>query len=232
VERRLESCDEFWQEVPDIGPEGQSLAIRYGIAANQPLEAWLTQDDSQRVRSTAQANGVSEETLTPLRPWLAAQVLRMAADARLGLKPEFAADSVLAARARGFGLKMHSECPTAEAVFQMFAGLSREAEAQYLRFTLYEIDAGLARVEQHAAALERGDFGPIERETAMMQREWPALYEQLVLRRNEAWLPRIERMMAAGTRAFITVGTAHLVGPDGLLETLPRAGYRVQRAAG
>jgi uncharacterized protein YbaP (TraB family) len=105
--------------------------------------------------------------------------------------------------------------------------MPHEAEAQYLRFTLYEIESGVERVLEHARALARGDLTPIAVETAMMRDRWPALYGHLVVTRNHAWLPRIEAMMQARSRAFVVVGTGHMVGDDGLLALLPRAGYGV-----
>jgi hypothetical protein len=120
-----------------------------------------------------------------------------------------------------------SEFATPEDVFASFASMSPQAEVQYLRFTLYEIESGIERVNEQAQALARGDLGPSEKETAMMRREWPALYEHLAAARNRAWLPCIEAMFEARTRAFVVVGTGHLVGEDGLLALLPAARFAV-----
>ena len=45
------------------------------------------------------------------------------------------------------------------------------------------------------------------------------MYQRLLVDRNRNWLPKIEALFARPGRAFVVVGAAHLVGPDGLLAT-------------
>ena len=46
------------------------------------------------------------------------------------------------------------------------------------------------------------------------------MYQRLLVDRNRNWLPKIEALFARKGRAFVVVGAAHLVGPDGLLAML------------
>jgi len=46
----------------------------------------------------------------------------------------------------------------------------------------------------------------------------------LIDERNASWLPEMEKDIAAGG-AFIAVGTAHLIGNNGIIETLNKKGY-------
>ena len=46
--------------------------------------------------------------------------------------------------------------------------------------------------------------------------------------RNRTWVPKIEKMLNEKRTFFITVGAAHLVGPDGVPNLLRHAGYRVE----
>jgi uncharacterized protein YbaP (TraB family) len=229
IEALAASREEFWNEAPVMGPEVQALAVTYGVDPARPLATWLSDEDGARLAAAAEANGANAALLAQLRPWLAAQVLRMAADAHDGLHAEYAAEAILTKRAADAGLPINSEFGTPEDTLASFASMPPEVEVQYLRWTLYEIESGTERVTLHAEALARGDLTPIAEETAMMRREWPALYEHLVVKRNHAWLPRIDAMFAAHTRAFVVVGTGHLVGDDGLLALLPRAGFSVRK---
>jgi uncharacterized protein YbaP (TraB family) len=230
VEGLAASAEEFWNEVPAMGPEVQALVPKYGIDPAAPLDSWLTDDDRVRIRAAADAKGANVALLATLRPWLAAQIPRMAADAHDGLAHEHSPEAVLTKCAADAGVVTHSEFGTPENVFATFAAFSQDAEVQYLRFTLHEIESGLERAEQQADALARGDLGPSEEEAAMMRVTWPVLYEQLAAARNRAWLPRIETMFSARTRAFVLVGAGHLVGDDGLLALLTKAGYEVKAA--
>lgn len=57
----------------------------------------------------------------------------------------------------------------------------------------------------------------------------PALREALLTGRNERWAEAIIPLLEQGPRPLIAVGTAHLVGPEGLVALLEARGYRVRR---
>ena len=42
-------------------------------------------------------------------------------------------------------------------------------------------------------------------------------------------MPQIEQLLSRTQPAFVVVGAAHLVGPDGLLALLAAKGYRVEQ---
>ena len=55
------------------------------------------------------------------------------------------------------------------------------------------------------------------------------MYERLLVNRNRNWLPRLDALLTRNGRAFVVVGAAHLVGPDGLLAMLKAKGYKVDQ---
>ena len=55
------------------------------------------------------------------------------------------------------------------------------------------------------------------------------MYERLLLDRNRNWLPQIDALFSRTGRAFVVVGAAHLVGPDGLLAMLKARGIAVEQ---
>ncbi len=59
----------------------------------------------------------------------------------------------------------------------------------------------------------------------------PKFYDVLLVQRNRLWLPRIEALLDSkdAHSTFITVGMAHLIGPDGLVAQLRAKGYTVER---
>lgn len=57
----------------------------------------------------------------------------------------------------------------------------------------------------------------------------PELREALLVARNRRWTDAIAPMLAGSLRPLIAVGTAHLVGPDGLVAMLQERGYVVKR---
>jgi len=59
--------------------------------------------------------------------------------------------------------------------------------------------------------------------------DYPGLYDELVTKRNSAWVPMLERLLADGRRHLVVVGALHLVGPDNVIELLSERGHDVER---
>jgi hypothetical protein len=57
----------------------------------------------------------------------------------------------------------------------------------------------------------------------------PFMYQRLLVERNQNWLPKVEALFARPRPAFVVVGAAHLVGPDGLIAMLRAKGVRVDQ---
>ena len=60
-----------------------------------------------------------------------------------------------------------------------------------------------------------------------MRRDYPALYQDLLVKRNQAWLVKLEQMLKNAGTELVLVGALHLVGREGLLEQLRARGYKV-----
>lgn len=62
-----------------------------------------------------------------------------------------------------------------------------------------------------------------------MKKEFPDIYRKLIVKRNNAWMAKIEQLAETEEVEFILVGTGHLVGEDGLLSQLARKGYTIEQ---
>lgn len=62
-----------------------------------------------------------------------------------------------------------------------------------------------------------------------MIRDFPDLHKTLLVKRNNNWMPHIERMMTDKKVEMVLVGALHLVGEDGLLQQLRNKGYAVKQ---
>ncbi len=63
---------------------------------------------------------------------------------------------------------------------------------------------------------------------APLKAEYPDLYATMMVDRNLAWLPAIEKMLKTPETEFILVGAAHLAGDQGLIRLLKQKGFRVK----
>lgn len=62
-----------------------------------------------------------------------------------------------------------------------------------------------------------------------MIRDYPGIYQSLLVKRNNNWMPHIEQMMTDKKVEMVLVGALHLVGKDGLLQQLRNKGYTVKQ---
>ena len=68
----------------------------------------------------------------------------------------------------------------------------------------------------------------IELGLAPLKKDFPEIYDTLIVNRNNAWMPEIIAMMNTEDIEFILVGALHLVGEDGLLTLLSKQGYTIR----
>lgn len=59
--------------------------------------------------------------------------------------------------------------------------------------------------------------------------EVPKIYKELLTDRNRNWQPAIDRYVKTPEKEFILVGIGHLVGPDGIIESLKKKGCKVEK---
>jgi uncharacterized protein YbaP (TraB family) len=153
-----------------------------------------------------------------------------------GLPPTPPMDSILLARARNRGKKVVFLEPAS----RQAAILEKHMNARALKLMLDDLPKLEQQSQQLLAAYISGDearFAAVaddQRRDALAhgysEAEYDETMEDLLFRRNEAWIDPIERMHAAGS-AFVAVGAMHLIGPRSVLELLARKGYKVARLA-
>jgi len=74
-----------------------------------------------------------------------------------------------------------------------------------------------------------GDLPQLEQQFITPMRQYPVMYQQMLVQRNQAWLPQILAMAKDHKKAFILVGAAHLIGEDGLLQQLKQKGCQTRQ---
>jgi uncharacterized protein YbaP (TraB family) len=59
--------------------------------------------------------------------------------------------------------------------------------------------------------------------------DYPTIYQDLMVTRNNNWLPKIVDMLNDPPTEFILVGALHLSGPDSVLAKLKAKGYKIEK---
>jgi len=91
---------------------------------------------------------------------------------------------------------------------------------------LHKMEGALEKALVHWRA---GDLEKLDKEMAAdMRRETPEIYQQLLIARNQAWLPKIEQMFTSPEVELVLVGSLHLSSKEGLLAQLKKRGYKIK----
>jgi len=209
----------------------QLLVMKYGLDASHPLSQKLHAADREKLKLAATEaklpNG--EQTLEPMRPWLAALVLTVTPLVQAGLDPSQGVDKQLKARMIKAG-KPVDGLETSEQQIRILAGMPEPLQLDMLRETFHEIEEGPKKLQELIDAWKNGDIQTIAKlESTELQQESPELYKQLIVDRNKAWAQIIAKRLRdpTGGTSIIAVGAGHLAGPDSLQKQLEGMGFTV-----
>ncbi|GHT33358.1 GumN protein [Bacteroidia bacterium] len=110
--------------------------------------------------------------------------------------------------------------------------LSRIGDGREDDFVMYSLN-DLKTMEKDLNAListwRNGSATLITSQIKEMQREFPELYQSMLVKRNQKWLSKIEIYINNDRTELIIIGDAHLHGSDGLLHLLSEKGYKVKQ---
>lgn len=98
-----------------------------------------------------------------------------------------------------------------------------------IKATLRDLHKMDGMLEKSVGYWRAGELEKLDKEMAAdMRQETPEIYQQLLVVRNQAWLPKIEQMFATPKVELVLVGSLHLSSKDGLLAQLKKRGYQVK----
>lgn len=158
-----------------------------------------------------------------IETWAAALIL-----AQAGENGDAANGADLALLRDFTGRKVH-EFEGAQYQLGIFDGLPEAEQRDLLLAVIEEVRANEADPERLRRAWLKGDARTLETAASTGLMEDPELREALLVARNRKWIGQLETILASDERPLIAVGTAHLLGPDGLPTLLERRGYTTLR---
>ena len=94
---------------------------------------------------------------------------------------------------------------------------------------IVSLPAAKAILDELVIAWKDGRINTLDR--LLNQDEWndPKSFELMFSRRNQKWLPQIQRFLEGDGNYLVIVGSGHLVGDHGLVRALQGQGYEVKQ---
>ena len=194
----------------------------------QSLSSKLRPETIKLLNSVLPGYGLSLKGVEHLRPWFLAEALSSRTLERAGFTDQFGIDLYFYHKAKAAGkpvLGLETLRDQA-AIFDRFDDRQNE---QYLLSTLSGLPEYAEMIRRLVNAWKSGDVRLLDRLLNQDKQADPITHETLFSRRNSKWVPEIERFAHGTGNYLIVVGAGHLVGDDGVVAQLRRAGFSVQQ---
>ncbi len=125
--------------------------------------------------------------------------------------------------------KTTQELETTDEVLTQLASLADIDANLVIKSTLRDLHKMDQMLEKSVGYWRAGELDKLDKEMAAdMRKEAPQIYQQLLIARNQAWLPKIEQMFSSSEVELVLVGSLHLSSKDGLLAQLKKRGYTIK----
>jgi uncharacterized protein YbaP (TraB family) len=232
LDAAFKDSDLLVEEV-DLGamlePESQLRLLAKGmLPPGESLDKVVAPSTFELVKKKLAELGLPVEPLKQFKPWSLALTLMSLSWTSAGFDPNLGLDKHFYDLARAEG-RIIQGLETLEFQISRFDEMTMPQQDRLLVETLKEMETGVASVTKLADAWKSGDADTIEKLALQDLRQEPEMYQRLLVERNRNWLPKIEALFNRRGRAFVVVGAAHLVGPDGLLQMLKSKGYLIEQ---
>ena len=117
-----------------------------------------------------------------------------------------------------------------EQQLQIFARLDANGQRAFLRQTLAELADASTELTTMMTAWRSGNEAQLQKTLQESMAEDPKLYTALTTTRNRRWVESMRPILDQQQDNYlVAVGALHLLGNEGLVTLLQRAGYSVMR---
>ena len=214
----------------DLGDsQGQMQALMRGmLPAGQSFDKVVSPSTMALMNKFSAGLGIAAEPLKLFKPWMVAVALEGLMLAQAGFDPELGIDKHFYDLAQQGG-KTVQGLETADYQISRFDDMTMEQQDRMLADMLKELETEKTSFGKLADAWKGGDAAAVERIVLTDLKQDPVMYQRLLVERNRNWLPKIEALFARSGHAFVVVGAAHLLGPDGLIALLKAKGYSLEQ---
>lgn len=180
------------------------------------------------LEAAALSSGTPLAALQNMKPWLAAEILTLAAAEQAGLSAAISADEALKSRA----LRQQKNIrylDTVESQIRASADQPGFVQEIIIMDALEGYNSLGDNLKRTADAWSIGRTNDLLQNVNKTKARSPELYQALFTDRNRQWAKTLTRYMEDSGTAFAAVGAGHLLGEDSLITYLQDAGYDVSR---
>ncbi|AWW74708.1 TraB/GumN family protein [Erythrobacter sp. KY5] len=226
IDRLVANADYLWVEVAELDNQAE-IALTFGELAGTrglgPLSDRVAEDVREPLGTMIARSDFPAGDFADTESWAAAIMLSRV-DAQGN--PRNGVDRALI---RDFAQREVRGFETTKGQLGVFDRLPEKDQRDLLEGTVREWVASREEPGKLMRAWISGDIAVLEEATTTGIMADPELREAILVGRNEDWIEPLEQSLKELDRPLVAVGTAHLIGPDGLAAMLEARGYTVTR---
>jgi uncharacterized protein YbaP (TraB family) len=206
----------------------QSLASQVLIEGGKDLSDFLSSETLERLENYFSEQGIDLAMFMGIKPSLISITITTLELQKLGISSP-GVEMLLIEQAQNLGLEM-DELESIETQLEYLLTMGAGIEDEMMNSTLDDLESLPDQMDLIVDAWRTGELSELE-ETLIqaMIDETPEVYESLLVERNLSWMPKIRDFAQTDEIEFILVGTAHLIGEQGLLELLKAEGFSLEQ---
>lgn len=173
-------------------------------------------------------NGIAISQVRQFKPSIISLTLTLVELSKLGVSPE-GVDTFFYKQAE------QDRKPTKglESIDEQIRFMVNMGEGNEDAFITYSIEDLKSIKQQYNAMVRAWVKGDVEKLDKLIvvdfKAKMPKIYRELLVERNNNWLPILNKYLRTAKTEFVLVGVGHLVGDDGIVESLRRQGYKVDK---
>jgi uncharacterized protein YbaP (TraB family) len=208
----------------------RQMLVAAAYAKGGTLKEHLSKETFELARREIERLGLPMESFSRTKPWFLAMSIETLEFQRLDYDPANGIDVYFAGKAAG--KKQIVELESFYYQIRLLNGFSDREQELFLFYTLKDMATLQDEIEELMAAWRTGDTKTMERLVTRTLTESPELrpiFDKLFYKRNREMTARIEQMLQGKQTVFVTVGAAHLVGKEGIIELLRGKGFTVEQ---
>lgn len=198
---------------------------------NDSLKNYLDAETFSLVFKELRARKMPAHMIAKIKPWFAAMILSSAPnseDSADTFNRKYGVETILTTRAHRQGKNMGG-LESAAGQINVFAGLKMDEQVIYLKTMLEAENDETGKADEMLNAWVNGDVEQLDGLVSTDLKEFPSLFYRLLPKRNKNWVRQIHIFMEYPGDIFIAVGAGHMMGEEGLINLLKKAGYAVER---
>ena len=195
---------------------------------NDSLDNYLDNDTKEKLKKYLSAKDIIYKNIKNLKPGILSIYLTSLELKKLKLTA-LGVDAYYSLKAKEDNKKIKY----LESIYKQLdflSSMSKGYENEFVNYTLKDLENIKKQFFLMKKAWRVGDMVELKRISLdPWVKDFPLLYENLLIKRNKAWMKKILKMSKTKEIEFILFGALHLVGEEGILNKLKNKGFTLSQ---